>query len=242
MSDINRRAMLRIGAAMTAGIAAAPLLKNRTLEATPLETSDCVCEQECAPGHTLLFMDEYHQGTMEILNQLKGELDHVGDLTSRAAKVIKTGGTVWTSMSMGHMPGAEMDEKRRGNPGLMKSHKEFDALKKGDMVFTNQCNKAVQAARDRGVYVVCVTVNYIDNEFRPRGFTNPNEDNLMLKDVSNEILHSHIPYYQGLVHAPEIPEISICPSTTTGSGTLHWMLNAELANKLANTTAFQSPS
>ena len=93
------------------------------------------------------------------------------------------------------------------------------------------------AARDRGVYVVSVTVNYIDNEFRPAGFANPNEENLMLADVSNEILHSHVPYYQGLVHAPEIPEFTLCPSTTTGLGALHWMLNAELANKLADKKA-----
>ncbi len=87
---------------------------------------------------------------------------------------------------------------------------------------------------------MCVTTNYQNNEFRPAGFTDSSRDNpdrLMLKDVSNEILHSHIPYYQGLVHAPEIPEFAICPSTTTGSGSIHWMLNAEIANKLADPNA-----
>ena len=54
----------------------------------------------------------------------------------------------------------------------------------------------------------------------------------MLKDVSNEILHTHVPYQQGLVHAPEIPEFAVCPSSGTGSGALFWMLNAEIANKL----------
>ena len=144
---------------------------------------------------------------------------------------------MWTSMDDGHMPGEEQKASRRGNPGVLRNHKgleaaSFEQLQKGDMVFTNQCNRAVQKARDRGVYVVAVTVNYVDNEFRPAGFTDPNQDNLMLKDVSNEILHSHVPYYQGLVHAPQIPEFTLCPSTTTGSGALHWMLTAEIANKV----------
>ena len=145
-------------------------------------------------------------------------------------------------MDDGHMPVAEQSQARRGNPGILKNHKgldfkTFENLKSGDMVFTNQCNRAVLRARDRGVYVVAVTVNYIDNEFRPAGFTNPNEDNLMLKDVSNEVLHSHVPYYQGLVHAPQIPEMTLCPSTTTGSSTLHWMLTAEIANKLSTASS-----
>ena len=128
-------------------------------------------------GHTMLFMEEYHQATMEILGRLSGELDQVGELSSRAAGVIKQGGTVWTSMDDGHMPGEEQKASRRGNPGILRNHKgleaaSFEQLQKGDMVFTNQCNRAVERARDRGVYVVAVTVNYVDNEFRPAGFTN----------------------------------------------------------------------
>ncbi|MFC1692487.1 hypothetical protein ACFL1R_03170 [Candidatus Latescibacterota bacterium] len=237
MSQTSRREMLRTGAALGAGIAAGVITNTVPTEAHPIKKNTCKWENEYTFGHTVLFMEEYHLGTMEILGRLSGELDHIGELSSRAAHVIKSGGTVWASINVGHMPGSETKETRRGNSGVMKDHKGFDELKKGDMVFTNSCNKAVQAARDRGVYVVCVTVNYINNEFRPAGFTNPNEDDLLLKDVSNDILHSHVPYYQGLVHAPEIPEITICPSTSTGSGTVYWMLNAETANKLADKSA-----
>ncbi len=115
-------------------------------------------------------------------------------------------------------------------------------LKPGDMVFTNHCNRNVRAARDRGVYVVSVTVNYTNNEFRPEDFANPNEDNLMLRDVSNEILHSHIPYNQGLVQAPEIPEMTICPSAVTGSGALYWILSAEISDKLTRSNAHKIDS
>ena len=232
---IHRRLFLGGGAGVGAWVSGSA---DRS-EVQAAETGAGGCLGPGAPtfGHTVLFMEEYHQATMEILGRLSGELDQVGELSSRAAGVIKQGGTVWTSMDDGHMPGEEQKASRRGNPGVLRNHKgleaaSFEQLQKGDMVFTNQCNRAVQTARDRGVYVVAVTVNYVDNEFRPAGFTNPNEDQLMLKDVSNEILHSHVPYYQGLVHAPQIPEFTLCPSTTTGSGALHWMLTAEIANKV----------
>lgn len=237
MLKMNRRKMLSTGAAFGSGIASGTVFHPDFTRACPGKQQQSNWDHEYTWGHTMLFMEEYHQGTMEILGCLSGELTHIGDLTSRAANIIKSGGTVWNSMNIGHMVGVEVSENSRGNPKVMKDHKEFEILKSGDMVFTNSCNKAVKAARDRGVYVVSVTVNYVNNEFRPQGFTNPNEDNLMLKDVSNEILHSHVPYYQGLVHAPEIPEITLCPSTNTGLGTLYWMLNAEISNKLAEKNA-----
>lgn len=239
MSSTSRRDVLRTGISLGAGIAAGKSLSPKEVHAQSAGEHSRGREREYTFGHRILFMEEYHQGAMEILRKLSGELDHIGELTSRAASVIRNGGAVWTSMDDGHMPKAELKETRRGCPGIMKDHsqKEFDKLQKGDMVFTNRCARAVQAARDRGVYVVSVTVNYTNDEFRPQGYTLPNEDNLMLKDVSNDILHSHIPYNMGLVHAPEIPEIPICPSTTIGSGTLHWMLNAELANKVADANA-----
>ena len=185
----------------------------------------------------MTYMAQYHQGTMQILEALSGELELIGALTSRAAEVLRRGGTVWTSMTSGHMPGIETADERRGNPGLIKQHREFGVLENGDMVFTNFCHREVLAARERGVYVVCVTTPYWDNEFRPAGFTDVshgNPDGLMLKDVSNEILHSHMPYQQGLVDCPQIPEFRLCPCATTGGGAIHWMLNAEVANKLAD--------
>jgi hypothetical protein len=194
-------------------------------------------DQECNFGHTILFMDEYYLGTLDILRRLHGEVEQVAELSARAANVIRDGRTVWTSMDAGHLPHHEHAAQRRGNPGILKKHDTFDRLQKGDMVFTYHCDRSVLEARERGVYVVCVAVNYQDNEFRPRGFTDAshsNPDGLMLKDVSNAILHTHVPYQQGLVHAPEIPELALCPSSGTGSGALFWMINAEIADRIAS--------
>lgn len=188
----------------------------------------------------MTYMAQYHEGTMRILEAIAGELEQIGSLTTRAAGVIRAGGRVWTSMHLGHLPRPETHEERRGNPGRVRQHDGFDALDKGDMVFTNFCHREVLAARERGVYVVCVTTPYWDNEFRPAGFndvSHGNPDGLMLRDVSDEILHTHMPYQQGLVECPEIPEFTLCPCAATGGGAVHWMLIAETENKLADPAA-----
>ena len=251
MKTTSRRSLLRAGAVLGAGIASGSSFPAAASGAGCTGSLERGWDREYTFGHTILFMDEYHRGTMEILGSLSGEIDHIGELSDRAVAVIKSGGTVWNSANIGHMPATEQSGKRRGNPGVMKTHPkmsdrrnqaemgeaDFSDLKKGDMIITCYCNRSLKETRDRGVYVVSVPVNYVNNEFWPEGYVLPNEDNLMLRDVSHEILHSYIPYEQGLVHPPEIPYMAICPSCTTALGALYWMLSAEIANKLADPKA-----
>jgi hypothetical protein len=252
MTGQSRRDALKTGVFMGAGCAMGGANHaEAAVGAGPITGSGTTWDAEYDFGHTVLFMEEYYQGTLDILGRLSGELGQIDALSDRAVSVLKSGGTVWSSAGIGHMPSVEQGEGRRGNPGVIKDHKtqgdtknkaemteiSCDTLKKGDMLFTNFCNRSVQAARDRGVYVVGIPVNYVNNEFWPEGYVYPNEDNLMLGDVSNEILHSHIPHEQGLVHPPEIPYMAICPSCVTALGSLHWMLSAEIANKLENRKA-----
>jgi len=225
----TRRDLLLGSAAVVGSLATA----RATAPAAPGSRSKW--DHEYDFGHSELFMDQYHEGILEILSKIRGEAELVGELSSRAARVVRNNRTIWTSMNDGHMPHWEQRSDRQGSPGIMKDQASWKPLKAGDMLFTNHCNKQVLAARERGVFVVAVTVSYIDNEFRPAGFTDEshsNPDGLKLKDVSNVILHSHTPYTQGLVRAPEIPEFTLCPSSQTGLGALHWMLNAELASRL----------
>ena len=251
VSNQSRRELLRNGALLGAGLAAGSIPQTSSAKTCAGSVSDSKWDNEYDYGHTILFMEEYYRGTMNILGCLNGEIEHIGDLSSRAVSVVKNGGTVWQSMNIGHMPSKEQNENRRGNPQVIKDHKDmsdkknkgemgeqmFDNLKKGDMIFTCFCNRSLQKARDRGVYVVSVPVNYVNNEFFPEGYVLPNEDNLVLGDVSNEILHSYIPHEQGLVHAPEIPYMAICPSCVTALGSLYWMIAGEIANKLTDSKA-----
>jgi len=272
MVERSRRNILKSGVALGAGLASGHLLKTGVSHAASCCASDSPgnfqstghttkWDHEYTFGHTKLFMEDYIEGTLEILGCQSGEIEQIADIASRAAQVIKNGGKVYSSTNVGHMPAPEQTSKRRGHPGedIIHDHnpsiprvlggqtkdevdkdevlKGYDLLKKGDMVITNHCNRAVRKIRDNGIYVVCVTANYITNEFRPEGFSHPNQDNLMLKDVSNEILHSHVPYDQGLVYCPEIPEFTLCPSSGVGQGSLFWMLAAEIATRVADKKA-----
>ncbi len=248
MYSSSRRQLLRKGVILGAGMTAGGIthaVKAGTCKGTDYDNR---WDNEYDYGHTILFMEEYHQGILEIFGCISGEIEHIGELSSRAAYIIKNGGNVYQNMNLGHMPNVEQSESRRGNPSVIKDYSvmtdirnaaaipqpAFENLKKGDIIFTNYCNKSLQSARDRGVYVVSVTVNYIRNEFQPEGYVLPNEDDLLLKDVSNEILHSYIPVEQGLVHMPEMPYMTVCPSSSNALGAIYWMLSGEITNKLAN--------
>ncbi len=185
------------------------------------------------------FAATYLAGSCGILAGLRDELAQVEELAARAAHVVRAGGTVYASLNFGHLAQVETAPARHGNPGIMKAHggwasTDFDIVGPGDMVFTNDCARKVRAARDRGGYIVAVTTCYINNEFRAAGLTCPNEDDLLLRDVASEVLHSHVPAEQGLCRAAEIPNLTLCPSVGTGTGALFWMLNAALASRLAD--------
>ena len=79
-------------------------------------------------GHTQLFMDQYHQGILGILSRIAGESELVGELTSRAATVVRQGHTVWTNMADGHMPHVEQRADRLGSPGIMKDAVSYTHL------------------------------------------------------------------------------------------------------------------
>ncbi len=249
MADVSRRNMLKSG--LIAGVGAAAVGAGdagASCGAGPVVGSGSPWDNDYDFGHTILFMDEYLQGTLNILGSLRGEIPQIVELSARAVEVTRSGGTVWSSANIGHMPAREQAEDRRGNPGVITTHTrrsnqqnqaemaegQFGNVEKGDLIFTCYCNRSLQEARDRGAYVVSVPVNYVNNEFYPEGYVLPNEDNLMLGDVSNEILHSFIPHEQGLVHPPEIPYMAICPSCVTALGALHWMLSAEIAAGLGD--------
>jgi len=170
------------------------------------------------------------------------ETDLIGDISSRMGEALKTGGNVWMHAQAGHMGFIEFDESNKGNPRILRSSlvyggSDYEAMKAGDVLVTNYVDENVRAARDKGVYVVGVPVNYVDNEWAPRGFAQPNVNNWLLADVSSVILQSYIPYTQGIVDCPEVPEMKICPSAANSLNTLYWMFQAEAANKFKNKNA-----
>jgi uncharacterized phosphosugar-binding protein len=192
-------------------------------------------------GHTMDFGEQYYVRITEILECIRrNEMQLIGDISSRMADTLKKGGTVWYDAYVGHMGSLECNEANKGNPKIIKSNQKevrHDQMKAGDVLVTNSVNERVRGARDNGVYVVGVPVNYVDNEWTPPGFVTPNANNWRLGDVSSVILQSYIPYTQGVVDCPEVPEMKICPSSANSVCSLFWMFQAEVANKFRNPKA-----
>jgi hypothetical protein len=235
MPKISRRTILRSGAALTLGAG--------TLSGGSAQAAERAGTQYNF-GQTVDFGEQYYTNMIHILESIRlNEMNLIGELTSRAADTLKKGSTVWWQAKAGHMPLYEFRETNKGNPGLFRSMLipgsvgDYGKMKSGDMFFTNYVLDDILAARDRGVYVVGVPVNYVDNEWAPRGFVTPNPGNRLLGDVSNVILQSYIPYTQGIVSCPQIPEMKICPSSANALGAIFWMFQSETANKLKNPKA-----
>jgi len=231
MAVLSRRSMFKTGAAAAATLGAG--FSPRVSAAADRAGT------KYNWGHTIDFGTQYHERVLEIIRNIwRNEMSLIGDLSNRMVETLNKGGNVWLQHSTGHMPPHEFNEENKGNPGIMRSGKmDYDQLKSGDVLVTNAVNENVRAARDRGVYVVGVPVNYIDNEWAPRGYVNPNPNGWLLGDVTSVILQSYIPYTQGVVDCPEIPEMKICPSSSNSLCTLFWMFQAEVANKLKNKKA-----
>ena len=236
MEKLSRRDLLKAGAVFATGTASLP---TGTYNA---EASDRAGARYNW-GHTIDFGEQYFLRMKEIIESIRAtEMNLIGDLSSRMAESIKKGGNVWMHAQAGHMGFVEFDENNKGNPRILRSSlkydgENYDKMKPGDVLMTNYVTEDVKGTRDRGVYVVGVPVCYIDNEWAPRGFVQPNVNNWFPSDVSNVILQSYIPYTQGIVDCPEIPEMKLCPSAANSLCTLYWMFQAEVAQKVKNPKA-----
>ncbi len=234
MPKISRRNLLKTGAAMAAGTAVAGT-GVRYAEAADRAGS------KYNWGHTMDFGEQYYVRIVEILESIRrNEMQLIGDISSRMAETLKKGGKVWYDAYVGHMGTIECNEENKGNPRIFVSNAKnvkYEEMKPGDVLVTNNVNEKIKAARDAGTYVVGVPVNYVDNEWTPRGFVSPNPNNWLLGDTSSVILQSYIPYHQGIVDIPEVPEMKICPSSANSVCSLFWMFQCEVANKLKNAKA-----
>ncbi len=189
-------------------------------------------------GHSIDFGEQYYIRMKEIMERIRrNEMEHIGAISDRMAEALRRGGNVWMQAQAGLMGYIEAEEGHKGNPRILKSSTvfnggDYDKMKNGDVLLSNYVLEEIHAARDRGVYVVGVPTCYVDSEWTPRGYIQPNPNGWLMGDVTNDILQSYIPYQQGLVDCPEVPEMRICPSAANALNSIFWMFQAEVANKL----------
>jgi len=191
-------------------------------------------------GHNIAFGEEYYQNAVQLLRNIRDDAGILAEIAAKATDALRGGHTVYANVTTGHMPTHELANDREGNPDFFEftgadscTPEQFAAMRAGDVLLTNNVSEPVRAARDAGIYVVVFTTCYVNNRNAPQGKVNPNVHDWMPEDVASRVIDSHIPWYQGLVHAPEIPEMTICPGSSNGSCTIHWMITAEVAHALA---------
>jgi len=182
------------------------------------------------------FMDEYYDGAMKIVKGVRDtQLDTIAKSMEKAYELKQKGGNIASHVVYGHysMFGGSRDIP--GQPwvlpqcGITPTQAEFDAMKKGDFLITNRVCELTKKARERGVLVVGVTNNYFMLSKTPKDFLRPDRLNLSFEDISDILIDSQVPYDNGLVHAPQLPQVACCPSSGIAAFAVYWSCTAALA-------------
>ncbi len=51
-------------------------------------------------------------------------------------------------------------------------------------------------------------------------------------DVADQVIDTHIPWEQGLIDVPQVPEMKVFPGSSNVSCAIHWCLTAEVMHAL----------
>lgn len=156
----------------------------------------------------------------------------------RAAELHKANGQLFSHTIWGHSPIYETRAERLGNPNLLPqwnwdiTPETFNRLSRGDFYFTNDVTEPVLASKERGTYVVGVSVPYLPNKYIPSEKLVASPDLLSIEEVSNIVLYSHVPYQDGLVDFSNYPMVPLCPGSAISQFCYYWMMTAEISYHL----------
>ena len=195
-------------------------------------------------GHTTPFCDEYFENVRNLLETTVVEIPVWTAVADRAVHTIQSGYNVHANITTGHMPTAELSNDREGNPAPFifqgpdhHTPEQYAAMRSGDLLLTNCVTPAVREVRDRGVYVCVFTTPYVESGTAPSGEVVENPEGLLPEGVANEVIQTHIPWEQGLVHVPEVPEMKLFPASSNVSCSIHWCLTAEVMQSLGTNSS-----
>lgn len=187
------------------------------------------------------FMDQFYDGAMTIVKGIRDkELGNISKAMEKAWEVKQKGGGVYSHVVYGHYSMFAGSRDVPGQPwvlpqcGITPTKAEFDTMKKGDFLITDRVDENTKAVRERGVYVVGVTNNYFQFSRTPKDFLRGDRVNLSLEDISDLIIDSQAPYDNGLVHAPQLSQVALCPSSGICQFAVYWACTAALANLIGS--------
>jgi len=183
------------------------------------------------------FMDQYYDGIIDIVTGIRStEIDAIASAMEKAWELKRKGGRLYSHVVYGHYARFAASSDRPGQPWILPqsvnhpTQEEFDGMKAGDFLITSAVNENTLKAREKGVYVVGVTNNYFKFKRTPPDGLRAERMGLSLEEMTDHIIDSYVPWNNGLVAAPRIPNFRLCPSTGIATMLVYWACTASLAN------------
>ena len=192
--------------------------------------------------HTKCFMDQYYDGAVEIVEGIRDtQVGTMAQAMQKAYELKQKGGTIYSEIIYGHYSSAAQSKDRPGQPWVLPQfdistpEEVFDAMKEGDFLITHVTSEARKRAHERGVFVVGVTNNYYPFYKTPPGGLTPDKMALpTVEEMSNMVIDSQVPWDNGLVDAPQIPQFKLCPSSGLAAYSVYWPCTALLATLIGS--------
>ena len=232
-NHLSRRGFLAGSSAITAMATGA--LRPDTASASPGLVA--VPETNWKP-----FMDQYYDGAVAIIEGIRDtQVGAIAEAMRTAYDLQKKGGTVYSDIVFGHYASLAQGKNRPGQPwvlpqfDILDPEEVFDAIKPGDFLITHVTSEARKRAKERGVFVAGVTSNYYPFYKTPAGGLR--EDKMALptcEEMSNMVIDSQVPWDNGLVTAPQVPQFKLCPSTGIGALAVYWACTALFATLIGS--------
>ena len=227
---VSRRVFLSGSSTIALGAATAPgMLHNARADYPGFA-------QEFTP-HSKNFMTQYYEGILAITLGIRDtQVDIIAKAMEKAYELKRKGGRIYSHVNYGHYSMFAGSPDRPGQPwvlpqcGINPTQEEFDAMKKGDFLITDRIEPGTIELSDRGVYVVGVTNNYFKFYKTPPDALVPDRMKTAIEDISGLLIDSHVPWDNGLVAAPQIPQFKLCPSSGISQFLVYWACTASLAN------------
>jgi uncharacterized phosphosugar-binding protein len=227
---ISRRLFMSFSSAL--GVGAASIL-TRVSRAGAIDAN---FSQKFTPSEKS-FMDQFYEGAAAIVTGIRDtQSENISKAMEKAFELKKKGGTVFSHVVYGHYSMFAGSRDIPGQPwvlpqcGVTPSQTEFDSMKKGDFLITDRVDENTRKVRERGVYVVGITNNYFKFAKTPPGALRPDIMKLSLEEISDLIIDSQVPWDNGLVHAPQISQMALCPSSGICQFAVYWACTASLSN------------
>lgn len=183
------------------------------------------------------FLDQYYTRMLAIADGIRDTQPAViAEAMERAYELKRNGGTVRSQVVYGHFAMFMGSPDLPGQPNVLPqsedsspTEEEYAALKAGDVLLTNCVNDQTLRAKERGVHVIGIINSYNKFDKTPPDGLRPERMLLSTGDVSNVVIDSQVPWDNGLIDVPQIPQLKPCPSTGTANSLVYWACTAAMA-------------